>query len=268
MKLTAKEVIVENLIGKGYLSIKQIEELIKSNYNKEFSYHSIYKAIQQLIEEEKAIKKNSKYTLSQEWVKKEIQFADKLKKHLPLDFETSIALKFYSLKELHTFIKKFEKEKVNLFNENIKGKAIFVTNHCYNYLLQPAKELQHLKSIISANNELIVLCHGNTTLDKWTKKAYEKRNIKIVTDAGLGGIVALNIYDNHVIQIFYGKKFLEALEETFLKTKNISELDVAELCDNIEEIDYQINVSIHDDPAIISSIKERALITYERKKTE
>ncbi len=263
MKRTAKDVVIDSLINKKNLGIKEIENEIKTNYDKEFSYHSIYKAIKELNQKGVLILNKTKYSLSDEWVKEQITLFEKLKKHEKEEINT--LLEFNSIKDLHDFIKKFEKEKVKLFDESIKGKVIFITNHCYNYLLQPAKELNHLKNIIKANNETMVLCYGDSVLDNWIKKTYEKKGAKFLTDSGIGGLAAINIYDNYAIQIFYGKLFLRALEKTFLETEEIEDLDMAEIFDSLADMKYKISVIIFDDKTIIESLRERALLTFERK---
>lgn len=263
MKKTAKDMVIKSLMKEKGLSLRSINQKIKNEYSCNLSYHSVYKALQQLMDEAIISKKNDEYSLSEEWINEKMIFLGNLKKHLNhtkgYDFSDPSFLRFNNIREMHKFLRHLEKDHLPIFDKDQKGTVIWVVYHCYNYLLEPAKELAYIKKLKECNVDFRILCYGNTNLDVWTKNAFDKFGATMITDSKVGGLTGLNIYDDMVVEIYYGEEFLNVLNDVYTNTKTINELDLSELFEKLSNIDYTINVAVYTDKNLIKCLKERAL---------
>ena len=272
MKKTAKQLVISSLIEEKALSIDNINKKIKEKYQSNLSYHSIYKALQELTKKEVLIKEKNKFHLSKKWMINKILFANKLRDHINhtrgmhYDTHSSSIIEFNNTKELHLFLRRFEDDHLDIYNKEVKSNMIWIVRHCYNLLLQPSIELEHTKKIKEHNNNFLISCYGNTLLDNWAKKSYERFGTEMITNSKIGGISSLNIYDNFVVQIFYGKNFCEILDKTYNEIENITDLDISKIFEELHSTDYKIYVMIYKNKGIVESFKKKALKLIKKNK--
>ncbi len=232
-----------------------------------FSYHSVYKALQLLIKDDVLIKSEKQYIINNKWIDEKIKYAQKLSKHtnesnsLPSNLSSSL-IEFNNIEDAYEYLRKFEKNNLDVFNKDKNETIIWLTYHCYNFLLQPAIEFNHIKKIKSHNNDFIILNYGDTPLDKLTKKSYEKFGASMIPGCKIGGISEINIYNNYAIQIFYGKKFRRILDDAYSSAKNINDVDISSLYDKLNNEDYKIYISIYRDDEIVRCFRSLALEVF------
>ncbi len=264
MKKTAKEIVIESLLTEEYLDISSLNKKIKENCSSTLGYHSVYKAVKQLVEDNVIVKCQEGYLLSDEWVMENLSFLEKLKEHInetkglnheACDFSV---FEFENIKKLNDFLRKVEKEHMPVFNKDKKSTIIRVVHHCYNYLLQPALELAHARKLKDHNIDLKILCHGDTPLDKWTKDAMEKFGAVMKTGSNAGGITSKIIYEDFVVEIFFDKKFLEILNDVYSKAESVNDLDPSSLFEKLINTNYKVNVILYKNKDIVKNLRDRA----------
>jgi predicted RND superfamily exporter protein len=269
MKKTAKEIVIESLLTEEYLDISSLNKKIKENSEKVFGYHSIYKAVKQLVDEKVIVKCQEGYHLSEEWVMENLSFLEKLKEHInetkgfsheACDFSV---FEFENIKKLNDFLRKVENEHMSVFSKDKKSTIIRVVHHCYNYLLQPAQELAYIRKLKENNIDLKILCYGNTPLDKWTKDALEKFGAVMKIGANAGGITSKKVYEDFVVDIFFDKKFLDILNEVYSKAESVNDLDPSNLFEKLINTNYKINVILYKNKDIVKNIRDRTLGFFE-----
>ncbi|MFH1641432.1 MAG: hypothetical protein ABIC04_00875 [Nanoarchaeota archaeon] len=263
MKRTTKEVIIESLLNEDGISLSSVNQKIKSSYDRPFGYHSIYKAIRQLQEEGIILKHNQDYVLSGDWINSILDFSDKLRHHINktsgLINSCSNPFEFKDIQDMHKFLRKIEKQHLLIFHKNHGGTVIWVVYHCYNYLLQPAKMLSYIKQLKECNVNLKILCYGNSPLDIWTKSAFEKYGVDIKLGAKVGGLTGMYIYDDVVAEIYYGRDFLNVVNDIYKNTSTINDLDLGTMFEKLSGIDSKINIMLYHNQNIIKYLKERSL---------
>ena len=265
MKKTVREIVIDSLLKEKGMELRSVNEKIKKGVSINVSYHSVYKAIRQLIDEGVILKKEKEYFLSEKWAREQVESCHKIKEHLKGIYgeeyasEGPISHTFKNIKELHKFLTKLEYDHLRIFDNVEKGTIIWVMYHCYNYLLQPAKELAYLKKLKEHNMDLKILCYGNSVLDERTKSAFEKFGATTITDSKVGGLTGMNIYGDMVVEIYYDKEFLDVLNEIYMKTKTITDFDPVYFFEKLDGIDYSINVVVYKNINIVKCLKERAL---------
>jgi hypothetical protein len=263
--MKTKNAIIDALLNEKGLDLTSINSKLKENHGTKYKYHSVYKVLKQFLEEGTIQKDNELYSLSDSWVSKKVNFSLDLQKHLSNtkginhNLNDNSLLEFDNIKQLHKFLRNLENEHLPIFDKEKKGTIIFVMYHCYNYLLQPAKELEYIRKLKSDGIDFKILCYGNTPLDNWTKKAFEKFGASMKINAQVGGLSGLNIYDDMVVEIFYGREFLNVLNEVYTNTPTTNDFDLSNLFYKLSKINYKINVALYKDKNIIKSLKERAL---------
>jgi DNA-binding PadR family transcriptional regulator len=259
MKDTVKDIVIQILLEKKGMSLTEIRKYASATVSKKYSYHSYYKALQQLTEEGAINKTKGEYILTPKWIESKIEFLNQLKTYQSDLSDECKVHKFSDIKDLYKFLRKLEDEHLDIFDHTKEGSVLWVVYHCYNYLLHPAKELGYLKKLKENNVDLKILCYGDTALDKWTKRSLEKYGAQMKTSANVGGLIGLNIYDDVVVMIYYGKAFLDVLNGVYSSTRNMDDFCIGELYDKLDNIDYTITAMVSKDKDIIESLKERAL---------
>ncbi|MFW5746883.1 MAG: hypothetical protein ACOCWQ_05035 [Nanoarchaeota archaeon] len=265
--ISAREHIIEALLEYPGIGLKQLQQLVQQRASRKYSYHAIYKSIRSLMDDKVVTRTSHAYSLSPTWIEQKISFADRLRSHM-LDQNGALvshdahALEFKDILELNRFLRTLEDQHLPLFASAEKSSVIWVVYHCYNYLLQPAEELSYIKKLKEHNVDFRVLCYGDSTLDKWTRRTFKRFGAHMKTGAGVGGISGMNIYDDMAIMIYYGTQFLEVLNDIYSKTDSISDLCLGELFDKLNSIDYRIHAVIYRKPSIVAAIKERALAFF------
>ena len=76
---STKDIVIEILSEEFPLSIKKIYNTIRKNYGKSVSYHAVYKAVYELLEEKVLVKKGLQYSLNRDYIERLSHFMDKLK---------------------------------------------------------------------------------------------------------------------------------------------------------------------------------------------
>ncbi len=261
MEDRSKDVVVSLLLREPCMDLAAINQRLKET-NKKYSYHTTYKSIRKLMAEGVIEKNPQGYSISCEWAKQKLEFSENIKNFLSCNglMEEKISMKeLGNIMELNRFQRSIESEHLKVFSKDKKSTIIWAVYHCYNYLLQPAEELSYIQKLKESNVDFHVLCYGNTPLDLWTKKAFDKFGANMKINAKVGGLTGFNIYDDLVVQTFYGQEFLNVLQEVYKSTSTISDLDLGNLFEKLNKIDYKIHVATYKDPHIISSLKGRAM---------
>ena len=264
MEMDTKSMVVETFAKSVDLTVKQASDLLRQSYGRSLSYHGVYKSIKHLNERGVLEKRGQTYRLSLSWAKQQLEANNSLQHYLKRNADLyeqhenhSVIYEFDSFSKAHEFIRATE---VKHFTKGggVKS-AIWITKHCYNYLLQPGKEIEHVKDIVRNNNRLIIINSCDTALDVWTQKAFMKQGAHVQNSGVSSTLSDLCIYDSFAIQIFYGPKFREALDILYEKTEDVSEFCVSEVVDMLEKIDYKICIAVYTNPVVVKSLSDEVM---------
>jgi hypothetical protein len=76
---STKDIVIEILSEEFPLSIRKIYNIITKNYRKRASYHAVYKAVYELLEDKVLVKKRFEYALNKDYIARLSNFVGKVK---------------------------------------------------------------------------------------------------------------------------------------------------------------------------------------------
>lgn len=242
---TVKEKVIIILASEFPLTVKELKQKIKNNFNDSVSYQSVHKELNHLIDDEIIKYDNKKYLLNIDWIKQVGLFSDLIvsnytsqKKHsinkllelkndgdsLSFDFESYAQLDNYFLELIDYFNEFFDKDKTILMHYN----------HSWWPLLYPLREKQVTQKLKSKYYGI----HGSiSNIDKYCAD-YNSR------------IGIINLYTHSqdqrihwkvnamgdLIFSFYGDDNInQEIHDFFEKYKDLKSLDIRKLVDIIEK---------------------------------
>jgi len=231
---TVKEKIIIILSTEFPLTIKELKQKIKNNFNDSVSYQSVHKELNHLMEDEIIKCDNKKYLLNIEWIKQVGLFSDLIvsnytsqKKHsinkllelkndgdsLSFDFESYAQLDNYFMELIDYFNEFFEKDK----------KILMHYTHNWWPLIYPLREKQSLSKLKS---EMYCICGADSPIDKYCYN-FEKKigiNILFTKDRNLNWKV--NIMGDLVFSFYGDSTINEQIHQFFEKNNDIRNFDL------------------------------------------
>jgi len=229
----SKDLIITLLTHEWPLTIRQIYSQLKKRYSYNSSYQAVFKSLGELTEKGVLTKKNLKYSINIDWIKKVQSFTDivetnyyakKTKESLSglkdsATYGESIILNFENVfdaeKYLYYFMKTilFKEKKKNIcYQINSEWKPIFYLRAEYNYYTR----------LLKRGHKIFFVCRSNSKLEKENKKFYEELGIKfkIKKSSHFQDTVS---FSDHIIQIFIPENIRNKIRE-FLTVSNRSML--------------------------------------------
>jgi hypothetical protein len=232
---TTKDFVITILSKEWPLSLRNIFYKIKKGYGYSSTYQSVFKAVNELLEDKTLVKKENTYMINLEWVKDLQSFTDIVetnyyaKEKLDslsvdgikssnknanttiLEFESIFDTEkyLYYLTKLHLLKK--EKQTVCWYNIN-EWRPIFYLRSEYNYY----------KRLIKRGHRCYILCSGKSEIEKENRDFYKNLGVsfKFTSDRMISNII---IFNDYVIQIFIPEQMLKQIE-TNLQERNTKEL--------------------------------------------
>lgn len=240
---TVKERIILLLASEFPLTIKELRNKIKQNFNQSVSYQSVHKELVHLHEEDIIKQENKKYLLNIEWVRQVGLFSDLIisnytseRKHsinkileLKKDGD-SLSFDFQSYAEIDNYFLQF----VEYFNEffDAKVKILYHYPHSWWPILYP---LQEKRALAKLKSDIYCICNSNSIIDQYCASFNRAIGIKAFysKDAALHWNV--NLFGDLVFTYYSDPEISQEVHDYFTKHKTFPSLDLKKLCALIEK---------------------------------
>lgn len=270
---TVKDRIITILTNKFPLSINELKEELKNEFNSMVSYQAIHKVILELLVSEIISQEKKKYLLCNEWVKNMYYISEqtyinyyKIKKYsvnilkeLKKDGDL-ITLEFNSISELDDYFI----EIMNYFHNVLEPNEKIIMHYKHNWwpILYSQKE-DEINKKEPTNKRFYCLCGSNTYLDKWSCKFENKigMNVKYMKDAAKNW--DLHVYKDIIVQFYINKKIMDKIDNFFNEYKSINSIDIKKFIDILNFKD-NIRVIITKNYEISDQIKEDTLNLFRK----
>ncbi len=257
-KKSLKNLVIEALTGEWPLSAKKLYNIAKAQ-GINGTYQAVYKAINDLKENNIITKTENGYQLSTEWIERLKQVSLKMEnaysKQIIAGSDKPATLAFDSMCDFYKFF-------FNCFIDDpftIGEKSIcYQTQHVGNTLVGTDKEWEALKEAMK-NKKSFGLVKCDTPLDNLFKKKWEGVGKKIrmgvdVPSASL--IMDTMVIGDYVIQIYLPEEYLKEENRIYEKVKNLEDLDPVEL-HNLYWKKYKwINIIINKNTDVAERIRK------------
>lgn len=254
---TVKDIVVKLLEREFPLGVKDIQNRILFEYEKEVTAQAIHKALNELLDEGVVVKEKHEYKLSTKYIMELDALVRELKENYfsknvsPFSVGEGESCEFEaeSLSELDRLWNKIIFEYLgNVEKDSVK--YVQQVPHAWFNLVQMGDELKVTERIMEKTEGFYTLANGNTKLDNWLAKFYRDKNSFYVTkgnpDEGeINHQVA--VLGEYVIESFYPKNLARRIDVFFKDSENFINLDIAELL-SVAHAQNKVKLTIfHDD---------------------
>ncbi|MFH1500614.1 MAG: hypothetical protein ABIE22_01575 [archaeon] len=272
-----KDIIIDVLSFEWPLSLSQIHNRVKKNYNHTGTCQATYKAINELLLGEVLLKQNKQYSIDLKWIDKLKEFSEHVATNynsgekVPLiegvvkaKTENNVTvLTFNSLVEMDKMWIKIKKD----YYQNLTKKrdvTFWQGSHCWWLLVYPEMEFNELSMLKEKKVKHFFINHNNKPLDQYAKRFYENYGINFKTkkepiDCDIG------VFGDTIMQVYLPKDAQEKIEEIYNKHSSPNEVNLPEFIDKVLNKKRQINLILTRNKEIANQLKEKALKEFNQQ---
>ena len=270
----AKDMVFSILTVEQPLSIIELVNRIKKNYNAGITYQAVRKAIDRMHAQAVLHKQKKKYSISKEWVFQLKSFFDQL------------LTTYDSGKEIHAFTSDLAKENYAVYTlptlydlDNFWGDILkYLVDHLKPEEKRIAINYGHYTWWMMANLgretrlyeyhkkkkvDTYFIFFRDLPLNKQSTKIYESlgHKVRVIEDKKIDEAVAVNILGDTVLQVKYPKEIVGKIRRFFEKYKNTEEMSMKELTE-IVHVPCEIKFIMFRNPTIAQNLRETYLKKY------
>lgn len=232
-----KDAVISILTLEWPLTMREIFFHIQKKYGYRNSYQAVFKAINELSEKQVLLKKDKKYSINIDWVKKVQSFTDVVETnyyakekfhHLSgikesKNKEDIMIMNFESIFDAEKYLYYFMK--YHLF-KTTKDTICYTTNAEWRPLFYLRAEYNYYKRLIQRDHQFYFLCSGKTALEEISGNFYKSVGIhfkstseKFINDVLVFGDFCVNIFIPEDLKNKL-RKLLEYDKKDFIKILN------------------------------------------------
>lgn len=265
-KSNTEDMIISILSYNYPLSTQKLYNSIKKLYRYEKSYQALHKTLNRLQKEKIIIKEGKEYFLNIEWINNICDFGNNLKARYQTKKEIRaihgnqeiLVFRVTSLFELDKLLLNLEKE--YSYKDDRENIIIMHFRHSWWPIIYGQGE--YINDSETKKNKFYGLCRGNTKLDKYSKRFYEKLGVKIKICSSVADIVDTFVYGENIVQVFIDKKILDEIDKIFEKA-TIENFDVPKFVKNILNRKTSIQIIVNKNKDIADQIRERTFEEFD-----
>jgi len=246
-KSGTKDLVFRILITDQNLKLIELNNLIKKRYGKSTTFQAVRQAVNELLIEEVLEKNERVYCINKKWIFEAKRTISQIEENLSekkktIEFE-SIEGEYstYTFNTLNELMKFWQEIVDNWFSEFKKGDYPFNCwqgQHLWEILIHIDKEKKIMEQMKKKGIKSYALIYSDTPLDNYTRRFYEAIKIKtrnIKSQKEFDNNYHVGTYGEIIIQAKYSKSINNKINELFIKTKSLEDLDLKKLHDIINE---------------------------------
>ena len=268
-----KDIIINILSFDWPLTLTQLNNKIKNDFQSNKSYQATYKSLLELLDEGVIIKQNNSYSLNVEWAKKLNEFSLNILNNYQnsekkpileglLKINQNANITFLTFDCLANLDRAWLKIKEDYY-KTLDGKkeiTVWDGNHCWWLLVYPEWEYnvikQSKKDCLSYKT-----CHNCTVLDKGSKKFYLDSGVKFnFSKKKVGGDMA--VFGDTIMQVCLPDELRIEIDKIYNECKSPSEINIPDFIKNVLEKKVKIDLVLTKNKEIADKLKESAVNSF------
>jgi len=269
---TVKDMVFTILTTKYPLSLIELLNTIKRQYNISISFQSVRKAVLELVNSKVLIKEDKKFSINQGWILEMIKFGNFLQKQYFTKSESNDITKIevgqnvtiYTIPRLidmDNIWASIISNKITNIKENEPKVIAFASVHFWWVIVNLAQETELMKNMNEQGIKSYFACYGNKPLDKWIVNYYKdikisSKSIKKPNDFINGHNIG--VYGNLIIQATHPKETADKINKFFEKYKRIEDIKPAEIMSIVTE-NINIKMTVIEDHLLAKTTRESIL---------
>ncbi len=261
-----KDLVFTILTAEQPLSIIELSNKIRKNYNVSVTYQAVRKAIDTLHSQGVLIKTKKKYSIDRKWALKLKSFFDKLlatyecKTTVKL-FNTELAKEDYAVYTLNSLfdLDNFWGDLQMYLADHENSNKVFYSSTHYNWwmLINLGRETKHFEQFRSKKIKMYCIFRNKLPLNLWAEMVYKELGamtaIKTMKDEEQ--TVDINILGDTVIQVKYPKNIINKIKRFYHKYKNTSEMSLTDITKIVHE-PCEIKLIMFKNPTIAQNLRD------------
>ena len=271
----AKDLVFTILTKEKALSLIQLYNEIKKNYNVSITYQAVRKAVELMVEQQILIKQGKHYSLSKKWVLELKSFFD----NLLTSFDASKPVHSFSNELIkdnyasYTFNSLFDLDIfwgniLTYLADNIKSNEEKIAMNYGHYiwwmLINLGRETQIYNHYSKKNIKLYFLWFRDLPLNHFFSDIYSKMGHEsLVKEQDVNPEIAFNTVGDTVVEVHYPKEIVKSLKNFFEKYSSLKEANMKEITDIVHK-PCKIKLIIYKNKELAESINQRFLRYFKK----
>lgn len=227
--------LIKTLAHQQFTDVQNLRGKITEASGKKYSLQGFYKELKKLQDRGVVFKLGNKYSLRLPWVLDSLALAQVLEKNYVERPQLITILPDINKKEIWHFtdllkMNDFWSHILLILIQQSKNKILLGWNpHPWFHLVQTKQEEQYIKALKLAKSKLYLIVGGNTFLDKWTEKFWDKDTVKYSfgkSDFDAERATYINVVDEYVLTVKLDLKIAREIDEIYRNAKSMEELDL------------------------------------------
>ncbi len=227
--------IIQSLSSQQFLEVSDLLKKITEASGKDYSIQGLYKELKKLQEEGVLFKLGNQYSLRLPWVLDFISLADSISATYIERPQLPLILPEINKKEIWHFtdllkMNDFWSHVILALLQQSKNKILLGWNpHPWFHLVQTKQEEQYIKSLKLANSKLYLIVGGDSFLDRWTEKFWDKKMMEYSfgkSDFHNERSTYFNVVDDYVLTVKLDPKISQSIDDIYKNTKSLNDLDL------------------------------------------
>ena len=238
---STKKMILDVLILKHPLSVKNIHKEVIKRYKLQADYFTIYDAVRSLLKQGTLVKQERKYSICPEWIQEMEEFVNKLltkypifeEKELLKNVEQSESVKmltFDSLSNFYGFITNYRNQFIANAKKGEDNTIYFLGDHIWGPILYMKQRSEIIRKMKEKGIKYYLLISGNEPLDKFALTFYKDLGINTVKSGLKKPMNTMTtIYNDVLIYIIHPFEMLKEIDDLFMNAKDVKNANVISL---------------------------------------
>jgi uncharacterized protein YfkK (UPF0435 family) len=266
-----KDLVFTILTQEQPLSIIELTNKIKKQYNLNITYQAVRKAVDSLCNQGVLTKGKKKYSISKKWILSLKSFFDRLlttyETKTPVKmFHSELAKEDYALYTFNNLLDldNFWAGIMEHWADHLKpGDSSTYISYCpysFWFLINLGQETGLFEHMIKKGVKPHVLFPYDAPLNRWGFKLYKDigAKVKIAVNKEIDDQTALNILGDNVVQVKYPPNIIKKLRKIYGKYKSVSEISPKEITQIAHE-PGEIKFIMFRNPALAKDLRETYL---------
>jgi hypothetical protein len=266
-----KDLVFTILTHEQPLSLIELTNRIKKQYNLGVTYQAVRKAVDTLINQGVLAKSRKRYSISKKWILSVKNFFDKLLTtyetktpvkmfHSELAKEDYAVYTFNNLLDLDNFWAGIMEHWANHLKQGDCKEYLSYCHYSFWFLINLGSETGLFEHMIKKGVDAYVVFPYDAPLNRWGFKLYKDigAKVKISVNKELDDHTALNILGDHVVQVKYPPNIIKKLRKIYSKYKSVSEISPKEITQIAHE-SGEIKFIMFKNATIAKDLREKYL---------
>ena len=253
------------------LSLIEILNEVKKQYNVSVSFQAVRKAVLELVHANVLVKEGKKFAINTQWILNLTKYTGMLQRQYftSPESKTKTKVEVGPNVAVYTFSRLLDMDFVwnSIIREHFASKPeppkviTFEAAHYWFVVVTLAQETELMKELHSQDIQLYYICRGKSLLDRWTVKHYNEvgvhcKQLPMPKDFTLG--YNIGVYGNLVVYTTHSPETARKMDAFFKKYKKIEEASLAEIFQIVNE-PMSVTLTVINDPVLAKNIRENVM---------